>query len=167
MENLERFEGLSAAEVATLKNRRRVALIAAITTAAMYPVFAAVAILSRSWLYIILFFIITPLPILFIFLSNLRSILSLNKDIREGKKKIVANRIESQRQDIREVGGRNNSQMSYTYLIKVKGKELKVSESQYYQCKPGQLVELDIAPSSDYVFSLRVLEASASKGNVA
>lgn len=165
MEHPERFEGLSAAEALTLRNRRRIVLIMAISVAVMYLVFASAAVLSGSWLYIILFFIITPVPILFIFLRNLRSFLALSKDVREGKKKIVANRIESQRQDIHETGSNNNSRMSYTYLIKVKGKELKVSESQYYQCKPGQLVELSLAPNSNYVFSLSVLEDSAPEGN--
>ena len=159
MENPERFEYLSSAELATLRKRRQPLLVVLLAVAVVTPfVFAVGAILSGSWLYMTLIFLV-DLALIFLFLrGSIRKFLSLNNDIREGKKKTIVDRIESQRQDIRQGGDSDNPRMVYTYLIKVKDKELEVSETQYYQCKPGQLVEIQLAPNSNYVFSVNVFK---------
>lgn len=48
--------------------------------------------------------------------------------------------------------------MSYAYLLKVRGKEFKVSEAQYYKCEPGQLIEIHLAPYSEQVFLINILK---------
>lgn len=161
MEDSERLEALSAAETARLRAKRRSALLVFLTSPLLYLLFGALVIFIGSWLFIILYFLTATLTLLVALLGALLSLLSLSRDIREGKKKILISRVESQRQDIRDVGNRNNSQMSYTYLVKLRGKEMKVSEEQYYQCKPGQMVEIHLAPNSGEVFSLNVLKDSA------
>jgi hypothetical protein len=165
LEDSERFEALSAEETAVLRTKRHSALLMFFIAPLSYLLFGALAIFIRSWLYIILYFLLATIPVLIALLSAFLRILSLNKDIREGKKKILISRVESQRQDIRDVGSRNNSQMSYTYLVKLHGKEMKVSEAQYYQCKSGQMVEIHLAPNSKEVFSLNVLKDSMAEFN--
>jgi uncharacterized membrane protein len=161
MENMERFEGLSSAEAATLMRKKRAILIVLVTAGVVTPVgFAFVAILSGLWLYMIFFFLVALALMFFALRSSIQKVSSFNKDIREGQKKIVVNRIESQRQDIRQSGDSDDPRMVYTYLIKVKAKELEVSEAQYYQCKAGQLVEIQIAPNSNYVFGISVMQDS-------
>jgi hypothetical protein len=159
MENLERIEYLSSAELATLRKRRQPLLVVLIAVAVVTPaVFALGAILSGSWLYMALIFLVDLALVFLVLRGSIRKFLSLNKDIREGKKRTVVNRIESQRQDIRQGGDSDNPRMVYTYLITVKDKELEVNETQYYQCKPGQLVEIQLAPNSNHVFSVNVFK---------
>ena len=168
METSERFEGLSAAEMTTLKGKRQSAILMLIAVNGMLMVVGAWAVWRSSWLFIVAFLLITPILVLLLLQRELRSILALNRDIRDGKKKVVVDHVESQRQDITQSGGSGGSatsyvidgesSMSYSYLIKVQGKEIKVSESQYYKCEPGQLVELHLAPHSDHLFSFKVLK---------
>lgn len=167
MEGLERYEALSPTETATLRKKSQSAL----TTLSLIPILV-IGVTAwgawGSWGKIIIIVVIGLLVIGFVLKDQIRSVQSLSRDIRDGKKKIVAARVESQRQDIRQTGGNSDlvddalgadgSAMSYSYLLKVRGKELKVSERQYYQCKPGQLVEMQMAPHSEHVFSFKVLE---------
>src|ERR1700694_126237 len=143
MENLERFENLSSAEAATLMRKKRAVFMVLLAAGVVTPViFALVTILSGLWFYLIPMFLLAFAVLFFASRSSIQKVSALKRDIREGKKKIVVNRIESQRQDIRQGGDSDDPRMIYTYLIKVKGKDLDVSEGQYYQCKAGQLVEI-------------------------
>lgn len=167
MEGSERYEALSPAEAASLRKQSRTTLNILI----LMPVLliGVTAWLARgSWATIAIIVVVGLLVIWLVTRQQIRSIQSLNRDVREGKKKIVVARVESQRQDIKETDSSpgvvdealplSNPTMSYSYLVKVRGKELKVTESQYYQCKPGQLVEVHLAPHSEHVFFLKVLE---------
>jgi hypothetical protein len=173
MEASERYETLSAGEIAVLRNRSKSSVMILVVMAVSFMGFAAWGVWSASWLYVITISLGGLLVIWFVSKGQLRNVLSLNRDIREGKKKIVIDRMESQRQDIRATGndsgvvdealGTSGPSMSYAYLLKVRGKEFKVTELQYYQCKPGQLVEIHLAPHSEHVFSLNVLKDAATK----
>ena len=166
MENLERFEGLSSTEIATLTSKRKgiliVLLVVSIGTPLLHLVFA---ILSGRWFYLLISFLIMAALIVLALRGLIRKLSALNADLQGGKKKILVNRIESQRQDIRQGGDSDNPHMEYTYLIRVNGRELEVSEAQYYQSKPGQLAEIELAPNSESVFSVSVLEDSAPGNN--
>jgi hypothetical protein len=172
METEERFEGLSATELTALRKKKKSAIDILIAMTVMLMVGGAWAVRRNSWLYIIIVILLTPLLVLLIFQRKLRSVQSLTSDLRDGKKKIVVDRVESQRQDINATGnnsdlvddalGASGPSMSYAYWLKVRGKEFKVSELLYYQCKPGQLVEIHLAPHSEHVFTLRVLKDSAA-----
>lgn len=168
MEESERYETLSPAETASLRKRSQSALYLLIFVAVTFMGMIAWGVWRASWGTVVAMVIGAILVMWFVFKGHIRDVQSLNRDIRDGKKKVVVARVESQRQDIQATG--NNSgvvddaltssgpSMSYSYLVKAKGKEFKVSESQYYECKPGQLVELHLAPHSEQVFFLKVLE---------
>lgn len=163
MENLERFENLSSAEIATLETRKRFVLMLLLGVPAFLLVaHAGLALLSGQWFYLLISFLLTTSAAVLGLRDFLKRLIALNADLREGKKKIVVSRIESQRQDIRQGGDSDDPRMVYTYLLKTSGRELKVSEEQYYQCKPGQLVEIEIAPHSENVFAVCVLEDAAA-----
>jgi hypothetical protein len=165
MENLERYEALSPTEAATLKKKSSYALKLLILVPVL--IIGVTAIASRGAWGTIGLLVIGLLVIGFVLKDQIRGVQLLNRDAREGKKKIVVARVESQRQDIRQTGGgdvvddalgADRAAMSYSYLLKVEGREINVSERQYYQCKPGQLVELHMAPHSEHVFFLKVVE---------
>ncbi|HWT00071.1 MAG TPA: hypothetical protein VN256_07480 [Pyrinomonadaceae bacterium] len=163
----ERYEALSPTEAETLRKKSRASLNILILIPLLVIGVTAWGAWG-SWGKIIIIVVAGLLVIGFVLKDQIRGVQSLNRDIREGKKKIAVGRVESQRQDIRQTGGNSSvvddalgvdgSAMSYSYLLKVRGKELKVSERQYYQCKPGQLVELHMAPHSEHVFFLKVFE---------
>ena len=168
MEDSERYEALSPTEIAALRKKSQGARNILILMVVFFIGLIAFGVRNASWLTIIAMIAGALLVIWFVIRGQLRSVRSLNRDIHDGKKKIVVAHLESQRQDIRQTGnnsdvvdealGTSGPAMSYSYLLKVRGKEYKVSESQYYQCKPGQLVELHLAPHSEHLFSLKVLE---------
>jgi hypothetical protein len=163
MENLERFEDLSGTERATLARKRRFAFaLPLILVMAITFTYGLVALLSGRWTTMLIAFSFTIALTFFPMRGSIRKWSALNADLHGGKKKVLVNRIESQRQDIRQGGDSDNPRMIYTYLIKVKGRELEVTEAQYYQCKPGQLAEIQLAPNSESVLSLRVLKDSAA-----
>ncbi len=166
MEDPERFEDLSTVETAMLGKRRQGIRVVILTAAVVTPlIFSVVTILSRLWLYMSLFFLVAVALMFLALRSSIEKVSALSKDLRDGKTKIVVNRIESQRQDIRQGGDTDNPRMIYTYLIKVKDREMEVSEDQYYQCKPGQLVEIRLGPNSNYVLAINVLEDSVPESN--
>lgn len=168
MEDSERYEALSPTETAALRKRSRTSLNLVVLMVALLIGVTAWGAWKASWGVVIAIVILGLLGVWFASREHLRSIRSLSRDIREGRKKIVVARVESQRQDIKETDTSSaavddniplsNPTMSYAYLVKVGGKELKVSETQYYKCKPGQPVEIHLAPHSEHVFSLKALE---------
>ena len=174
MENSERYETLSPTEIGALRKKSWKYAIGPIIMAVVVSI-AAGSIWHPSWFGLIIIFLGALLVISFITRGQLRSVLSLNRDIREGKKKIIIDRMESQRQDIRQTGnsddavnnflgpGSSGPSMSYGYLLKVRGKEFNVSELQYYQCQPGQLVEIHLAPHSEHVFYVNILKDAVTE----
>ena len=97
MENLERFENLASPEAATLMRKKRAILIVLVTAGGVTPVvFAVVTILSGLWYYMVPFFLITLVVFFFASRGSIQKVSAFDKDIREGRKKIVVNRIESQ-----------------------------------------------------------------------
>jgi hypothetical protein len=176
MENSERYETLSPKEIGALRKKSRKYVIGPIIMAVAVCL-AARGIWHPSWFGLIAIFLGALLVISFITRGQLRSVLSLNRDIREGKKKIVIDRMESQRQNIQATGNMGGDgvveqlinqpsasgpSMSYGYLLKVRGKEFNVSELQYYQCQPGQMIEIHLAPHSEYVFYVNILKDAAT-----
>lgn len=167
METSERYEPLSPTEIAALKRKSRSSNTALIIMGIMFIGLIGWALWRASWVSTFTALIGALIVLWFVAREQFQSVQSLNRDIREGKKKIVVDRMESQRQDIQATGnngdvvddalGTSGPSMSYAYLLKVRGKEFKVSESQYYQCKPGQLVEIYLAPHSEHVFYVNVL----------
>jgi hypothetical protein len=183
MENSERYETLSPTEIGALRKKSRKYAIGPIIMAVAVGL-AAGGIWHPSWFGLIAIFLGALLVISFITRGQLRSVLSLNRDIREGKKKIIIDRMESQRQDIQSTGNMRGDgpveqlialtdpsvlsstsgpSMSYGYLLKVRGKEFNVSELQYYQCQPGQMIEIHLAPHSEYVFYVNILKDAATE----
>ncbi len=168
MEDSERYEAFSPTEIAALGKRSRSSLYLLIFVAVVFMGLIAWGVWRASWGTVIAMILGGLLVMGFVLKDQLRSVQSLNRDIRDGKKKIMVARVESQRQDIRQTGANSDviddalvgsgPTMSYSYLVKVKGKEFKVSETQYYKCKPGQMVEIHLAPHSEHVFSLKVLD---------
>ena len=168
MENSERYEALSPAEIASLRKQSRTTFNLLILVTVMFAGAVAWGAWKVGWGTIIAMLVGGLLVVWFVLRGQIQSVKSLNRDIRDGKKKIVVARVESQRQDIKETHSSSdvvddalpmsNPTMSYAYLVKASGKEFKVSESQYYQCKPGQLIEIHLAPHSEQVFYLKVLE---------
>ena len=168
MENSESYEALSPTEMATLRKKSQSSLYLLIFVAIGFMGLIAWGVWRASWGTTVAMIIGGLLVIGFVLKDHLRSIQSLNRDVRDGKKKIVVARVDSQRQDIKETDNSStvvdealplsNPSMSYSYLVKVGGKEYKVSETQYYKCKPGQLVEIQLAPHSEHVFFLKALE---------
>lgn len=167
METSERYEPFSPTELAALRRKSRSSTTTLILMAIMFMGLIAWGLWRASWVSTITVLLGALLVIWFVIRGQLRSVQLLNRDIRDGKKKIVVDRMESQRQDIQATGnngdvvddalGTSGPSMSYAYLLKVRGKEFQVSESQYYQCKPGQLVEIHLAPHSEHIFSVNVL----------
>jgi len=163
MDNRERYENFTSMEIAKLEARKKFALMLLLGVPTLLLLaHAGLALLSGRRLYLLISLLITTAAASLALRASLKTLTALNADLREGKKKILVSRIESQRQDIRQGGDSDNPRMVYTYLLKIKGRELKVTEEQYYQCKPGQLVEIEIAPNSENVFSVCVLEAAAA-----
>ena len=162
MENRERFEDLSSAEIATLTSKRKGILIVLLTVSIITPLLHLVfAIVSGRWFYLLISFLIMAALIVLALRGLFRKLSALNADLQGGKKKVLVNRIQSQRQDIRQGGDSDDPRMEYTYLIKMNDREIEVSEAQYYQCKAGQLAEIALAPNSESVFSVSILEDSA------
>jgi hypothetical protein len=169
MEESERYEALSPAETAALRKKSQSGLKMLVLVAVPLIGVTAWGAWKSSWGGLLLIIVFGLLGAGLATWQQLRSVPALNRDVRDGKKKIVVARVESQRQDIRQTGQNSDvidnaldssgPTMSYSYLLKVRGKEFKVSENQYYKCKPGQLVEIHLAPHSEHVFSLKVLEA--------
>jgi hypothetical protein len=177
MENSERYAPLSAAEVAALKKKSGTYTLGLVLMAIVAGI-VGLAVRNAALGAIIMTIIGVLLFVWFIARGQIQSILVLNKDIRDGRKKIIVDRVESQRQDIHATGGsRGNSvvqqlvlppgtsgpAMSYAYLIKVRGREFNVSERQYYQCKPGQLVEVHLAPHSGQTLYVDILKDSMTE----
>ncbi|HKQ53814.1 MAG TPA: hypothetical protein VJT74_15680 [Pyrinomonadaceae bacterium] len=169
MENTERYEAFSPTEIATLRKKSQSSLYMLIFVGVTFMGIIAWGVWRASWGTVVAMIIGALLVVWFVLKAQLRGVQSLNRDIREGKKKIVVARVDSQRQDIKEtsnssdvvdeaIGLGGSTGMSYSYLVKVGGKEFKVSENQYYKCKPGHLVEIELAPHSEHVFSLKALE---------
>ena len=174
MEISERFEELSAAEMAALRKEKQSDLTMLIAINGMLMVVGAAMMWRRSPVTLIAFVLLIPLLLLFIFQHKVRSVLALSRDIRDGRKLIMVDRVGSQRQNIQQTGPDHSaasyvvdgtSTMSYSYLINVQGRELRVSEYQYYKCKPGQLVEVHLAPNSNHLFFFDVLKESAPEAN--
>ena len=183
MEPSERYEMLSAGEIAALRERSREFLLGLIAMLALFTVVPALAAWTAPWVVIIIVFVVAALCIWYFCVEQHQILRSLNRDIREGKKKIVIDRVENQHQDIRATGnskgggldaldfvadmGRTSSStsgpsMSYAYVLKVRGQDFKVSELQYYECRPGQMVEVHFAPQSQHQFYFKILKDKAT-----
>src|SRR5215213_3264652 len=141
MEDSERYEALSPTEIATLRKKSQSSLYLLVFVAVVFIGLIAWGVWRASWGTVVTMVIGALLVIWFVVKDQLRSVQSLNRDVREGKRKIVVARVESQRQDIRQTGNSDavddalmgsGPSMSYSYLIKVRGKEFKVTETQYY-----------------------------------
>jgi hypothetical protein len=141
MENSERYETLSPGEAAALRKKSGTYTLGLVLMAIVAGIVGWTV--RHSALGVIMTILATLLFIWFVARSQLLSVVALNRDIRDGKKKIIVDGVESQRQDIHATGGARGDTvveqlmfppgsggpaMSYAYLLKVRGKEYNVSE---------------------------------------
>jgi hypothetical protein len=83
------------------------------------------------------------------------------EDIREGQKKVIINRIESQRTETRQNGipyGPYFYGWHRLYYVKIGGEEYPVSEKKYSRLKPGQLVEVHLGKYSGTLIQMIPLQ---------
>jgi hypothetical protein len=90
---------------------------------------------------------------------------SVKADIRENRKKVIAAPMESQRErtytKIKGRGLGRRESIQYEYYITVDGKEYKVNMELYYKLKPGDFVEIHLAPRSNHVLKIIPHEVEA------
>ena len=89
-------------------------------------------------------------------IHSLASVISLNRDLSAGQKRVINAPVEEQNMDVsrsRGYGGSEGS-ASYVFWIKAGGYKVPVTEAQYYQIKKGDLVEAYLAPNSGTVFGV-------------
>jgi hypothetical protein len=89
-------------------------------------------------------------------MHSLASVISLNRDLSAGQKRLINAPVEDQNMDVsrsRGYGGSEGS-ASYVFWIKAGGYKIPVTEEQYYQIKKGDLVEAFLAPNSGTVFGV-------------
>jgi uncharacterized protein (DUF58 family) len=103
--------------------------------------------------------------LLFGFATGVNSLLNavrfvkLNRDLRDGQKRLVNAPVEAQDIDVPRGGG---SASSYNFWVKAGGRKLAVTEQQYYQLKKGDVIQAYVAPYSGTVLGISKTERPSS-----
>ena len=162
MTPIEQSLPLTESERAALSSKRTRAMI-------MAPVMAGLTVLLLlAFAGLILggvFSLILILLLLFGFATAVNSLLNavrfaqLNRDLRDGQKRLVNAPVERQDIDVPRGGG---SASSYNFWVKAGGRKLTVTEQQYYQLKKGDVIQAYVAPYSGTVLGItKSVEATA------
>jgi hypothetical protein len=92
------------------------------------------------------------------------------KDLKEGFKKVLTREVENQNIESREVGmtkytrsyrdlGLPGGSVIMNYCLTIGGKRYRASEEVYMKLRAGDLIEIHMAPNSEYVFYYKVVSS--------
>jgi hypothetical protein len=90
---------------------------------------------------------------------------NIELDLKEGYKKVVARRVESQRIEGHEpvyfttsgrVASRRSGHLVMSYLLKIDGDDYSASEELYMKVRPGDTIDFHVAPNSGVVLYYKV-----------
>ena len=179
MTQSESLVPLSPEDIALLKRKGRPALGCAIVLVPVLAFITFFVIMVRlegaalyGWTldYILLAIAITVGGLML--LAALKRGRSLKTDIREGHKKVIIAPMESQRESTKQSGNIltriiraflgvgilgvffRNDGIHYDYYVRIAGKEYPVGMETYYKMRPGNLMEVQVAPHSNYLFKI-------------
>src|ERR1044071_6640289 len=162
MTSIEQSLPLTESERTSLSGKRTRAMI-------MAPVMAGLTVvLLLAFAGLILagvFSLILITLLLFGFATGVNSLLNavrfvkLNRDLRDGQKRLVNAPVEAHDIDVPRGGG---SASSYNFWVKAGGHKLAVTEQEYYQLKKGDVIQAYVAPYSGTVLGLSKSEQPSS-----